>query len=178
MEILAAIIGLLGAVVGAILGAILTHKTSKRISKETYRNNLTYEIVKYFNSQEFLYILQVLQEIKYTLWKEEKGKKLVNFFIPVQDLDRPEEEVMKNDLTVHQNLTLYLRFLSQIYWYLKDNSVNKDLIQRIIIHEHYSWYRDFFNDFIEEYERVCKENLINPNRVTWYSALKEFNLLL
>ena len=114
-------------VITFIAGSCFTYFISRSISKESGRNNLTNEALKHFNSPEFMYVLQVLQIIKYEKWKTEEGKKIVYFFIPtVEEKERPSDDLMRNDLTVHQNLTLYIRFINQIYQHLKNRSVHKN----------------------------------------------------
>lgn len=172
------IISFLGIFIAAILGATFSYAVSRRISKVSYRNTLTHEILKHFNSPDFLYTLQVLQEIKSNKWKSEDGKKLVNFFIPIEGIEKISDETMKNNLTIHQNLTLYLRFIAQVYVYLKDKSVNEELIENIIIREHFSWHKLFFKEFLTEYDKICQEHNFNPEKIIWYKALKEFSARL
>lgn len=172
--------GLIGALIGlggVVLGVILTYITSILVSKYAAKQTITYELLKTFNSSEFLYVLQVVTKIRKD-WQKEDGKKIVNYFIPSDNLEKPEEQLLDNKHTTHQNLTLYLRFLSQVYYYYDSKFANKKTIEELFIHPHFVYVKPFLNESKSEYIRIKEVNKITSPHPKWLLAIEKFNSIV
>ncbi len=162
------IISALSGISGAFLGTIL----SIRHSKSQAKTNLTFEILKTFNSSEFLIVLRIVGATK-KKWKN-GNKDIVNYFVP--NTEREEETALVNNLTEHQNLTLYLRFLSQAEYYYKNNLIDRKTFFDLFIATQYVWNIEFLTEFREEYFKI-KDTFSSDSPIpTWIKAIEGLNL--
>nr|WP_321354650.1 hypothetical protein [uncultured Draconibacterium sp.] len=170
------LIGALIGLGGVILGVILSYFTSLIVSKYTAKQTITYELLQHFNSPDFLYVLQIFSKIR-NEWKTKEGKMIVSFFIPTDNLEKPKEQILDNKLTTHQNLTLYLRFLSQVYYYYESKFANRKMIKELFVYPHFVYVKSFLNEFKDEFLKLKEENNITTPDPKWLIAIQKFNVL-
>ena len=166
------LIGVLGTILGTILGSILT----VALSRFATRHTLTVDLMKYLASAEHYYVLQVVWNLR-DAWHQDDGKLLVNHFIQSPELVSPTESSHANNLTDHQHLDIYLRFLSQIAYYYETNVIDRKLF-KIILMDHYSWYSDFINDFVTLFEKRRIEVRDASPLPSWVSATRKISVIV
>jgi hypothetical protein len=163
------IISALSGITGALIGTFL----SILYSKSQAKNNLTFEILRTFNSSEFLIVLRIIGEIK-KKWNS-GDKNIVYYFI--SNTDRAIESVLINKLTEHQNLTLYLRFINQVEYYYRNNLIDRKTFFNLFIATQYVWNIEFLTEFVEEYFKA--KDIYSPDSPvpTWIKAIEGLNLI-
>ncbi|MGI0484200.1 hypothetical protein ACN4EK_02115 [Pantanalinema rosaneae CENA516] len=169
---LEALIGVVGTILGTILGSLLT----VALARFSTRHTITVDLMKYIASAEHYYVLQVMWDLR-NAWQQDDGKLLVNHFIQSPNLRTPEESCHLNSLTDHQHLDIYLRFLSQVVYYYEKNIIDRELFEIVFI-DHYSWYLDFIEEFVEVFEkRKLEFHDISP-LPSWVEATKKISIIL
>ncbi|MFM6127225.1 MAG: hypothetical protein ACKPBV_00445 [Sphaerospermopsis kisseleviana] len=166
------LIGVIGTILGTILGSILT----VALSRFATRHTLTVDLMKYLASVEHYYVLQVVWNLR-EAWQQDDGKLLVNHFIQSPELIPPIESSHANNLTDHQHLDIYLRFLSQIVYYYEENIIDRKLFE-IILTDHYSWYTEFIDDFVMFFEKRRIEVRDASPLPSWVNATRKISVIL
>lgn len=161
---------LLCGAIGALLGSLISILYSRKASKDS----LTNQILNTFNSKDFLFAIRVVAFIRKD-WNNGK-RDIINCFVP--NMIAEKENLLENNLTKHQNLIYYLRFLSQLEFYYNKNLINKDIITGLLLIPHYHWNMIFLTEFRDEYLLKKKEYAPNSKLPEWINTINNLNKIL
>jgi hypothetical protein len=160
--------GLLGSVIGSIVGAWCVTYFPRRALKR----QLTINLYERFTSPNF-YIVRAEVGILRRAWNQ-GDHFIINFFLPPYYVtvlkQNPKYQVKAaNGLTLPQNLAYFMSFFSQLVHYHEARLLNTRILEGLFGHQ-YSYYKDFFHEFLQEYMNRSKEPENEPPR-PWLAAL-------
>lgn len=155
--------GLIGGVVGAAAGAWFTVVFTRYAS----RRQVALQLLERYTSPEFFIARSETWRIV-RAW-EAGDRSCIWFF--VRDPSRPynPDAVPKcgNGMTPHQNLSWLLHFFASVQLHYQAKLVQRRLL-KTLFEPHYDWYREFFRELRDEYQKHAQSDQPQP---AWITAL-------
>jgi hypothetical protein len=157
------VVGVIGGLIGAVLGAWC----AVWFPRSANRRQATLQLLERYTSPEFFVARSEAWRIRRT-W-ENGDRSCVWFFIsdPNHPYDPDVVAKCSNGLTPHQNLSWLLHFFASAQLYYEAGLVDR-LLLKSMFEPHYDWYKQFFREFCDEYQKQAPSGQPQP---TWLTGL-------